>query len=219
MKLVIFDWNGTLLADAHACLDADNHVLQTFGGKPIDLNTYRKTVVIPAIDFLIQHGCDRNRLIKETKLLGNVFHHSYEPRASKVRTRINAHKLLHWLHRNKITSIIVSNHTVVGIESQLQRLKLEKYFSKLLANTDLVSSMKKRGKKEKVEDYLKDTTFKKSEVTIIGDSPEEVEIGKHLGITTIAITDGLYSTPRLIKSNPDYLITNLKEVIDIIKNI
>lgn len=120
--------------------------------------------------------------------------------------------------KNKITSIIVSNHTVTGIGSQLKRLQLEKYFSVLLANRARDSSMKKRNKKEKVEDYLEKSTFKKSDVVIIGDSPEEVEIGKQLGISTIAITGGLYSTSRLIKSNPDYLIENLNEVLYIIKN-
>lgn len=101
IKLVIFDWNGTLIADAHACLDADNHVIKTFGGKPINLITYRKTVVIPAIDFYTQHGCDRDTLIKESKRLGNTFHEFYEPRVSKVRTRIYANKLLQWLQKIK----------------------------------------------------------------------------------------------------------------------
>lgn len=52
---------------------------------------------------------------------------------------------------------------------------------------------------------------------IIGDSPEEVEIGKDVGIKTVAITGGYYSTSRLRKSKPDFLINNLIELIRIVR--
>jgi len=96
---------------------------------------------------------------------------------------------------------------------------MKDYIKKLLADTTLDSSMKGRNKKEKLIDYIKSNNFKKSEVMIIGDSPEEVEIGKDAGIKTIAITGGYYSTSRLVKSKPDFLINNLIELIEIIKKI
>jgi phosphoglycolate phosphatase len=58
---------------------------------------------------------------------------------------------------------------------------------------------------------------KKDEVIIIGDSPEEIEVGKAAGIKTVAITGGYYSTARLKASKPDFLISNLKELIGIVK--
>ena len=96
---------------------------------------------------------------------------------------------------------------------------MEKYVKDLLANTELDSSMKARNKKGKLNDYIKENNFKKSEVMIIGDSPEEVEIGKALGLRTIAIAGGYYSTSRLRKSKPDFLINNLIELIRIARKI
>ncbi len=77
--------------------------------------------------------------------------------------------------------------------------------------------MKNRNKKGKIEQFLKTNKFQRSEIVIIGDSPEEVEIGRDLDLKTISITNGYYATSRLTKSNPDFLISNLKEVISIIK--
>jgi phosphoglycolate phosphatase-like HAD superfamily hydrolase len=96
---------------------------------------------------------------------------------------------------------------------------MKEYIKKLLANTALDSTLKARNKQEKLIDYIKSNKFKKSEVVIIGDSPEEIEMGKIAGIKTIVITGGYYSTPRLGKSKPDFLINNLNELIEIIKKL
>ncbi|MFA6549934.1 MAG: HAD family hydrolase, partial [Candidatus Gracilibacteria bacterium] len=66
-KLIVFDWNGTLLSDTQACMEADNHVLKAFGGKSVDLKTYRDTIVIPAIDFCVQHGCNRKEIQQKSQ--------------------------------------------------------------------------------------------------------------------------------------------------------
>jgi len=198
---------------------ADNHVLKTFGGKPVNLKEYRNTIIIPAVNFYSTHGCNREELLRNSEKLGNVFHTFYEKRAAKLRSRKYAKRVLKWLHENSIHSIILSNHTVAGIDYQLKKFSVKEYIERLIANTSLDSSMKTRNKEEKLSDYMKSNNFKKSEIMIIGDSPEEIEIGKALGIRTIAITDGYYSTSRLRESKPDFLINNLKELIGTVKRI
>ena len=217
IKLVVFDWNGTLIADTLACCEANNYILKHYGGKKVSLKVYKETNIIPAIDFYVDHGCDRLYLIQESKKIGEVFHKYYEDRALKIRTRKNAHKLLKWLFDHKIESLILSNHTVSGIEKHFDRLKIKKYISGIIANQDLDASIIGRNKGEKLKIYLKKRKLKKEEVMIIGDSPEEVEIGKQIGIKTVAITNGYYSTNRLVKSKPDYLISNLEALIKIIR--
>lgn len=217
IKLIVFDWNGTLIADTKACMDTDNHVLKVFGGKQVGLNTYRNSINIPAIDFYVDHGCNRELLQKESEKLGNVFHTYYETRVAKIRTRRNADMLLKWLNDHNIDSIILSNHTVEGIRFQIKRLSIEKYFKEIIANTALDSSMKHRNKKIKLLHYFKKSQLKPSEVIVIGDSPEEIEMGKQYQINTVAITEGYYSKRRLIMSKPDFLINNLDELINIVK--
>ncbi len=128
IKLVVFDWNGTLIADTLACMAAYNHVLNIFGGREVNLKTFRSTIILPVIDFYIKHGCKRIELLQNSKKLGEIFHAYYESRVLKLRTRRNARKLLEWLYKHNIESIILSNHTEKGIKSQLQRLHIEKYF-------------------------------------------------------------------------------------------
>ena len=219
IRLVVFDWNGTLLSDTNGCLDADNHVIKFFGGNPVDLKKYRATVTIPSIDFYSRHGCKRSSLIRQSKKLGEIFHSFYEARAKKCRSRKGVKKLLEWLHKNKIHSIILSNHTANGIVFQLKRLKLGRFIECILANDKLDTSMRKRNKAEKLEKYIKEKNFKKNQILIIGDSPEESEISKALHIKSALITDGYYSTSRLKNSKPDFIINNLSELNRIISKI
>ncbi|MFH0978831.1 MAG: HAD hydrolase-like protein [Candidatus Woesearchaeota archaeon] len=209
------DWNGVLLADGSACFDTDNHMLKTFGGNLVDFKTFRDTIVIPSIDFYVMHGCNREQLERDSKEVSKVFHAYFEKRESKCRTRKGAREVLYWLRENSIETIIVTNHTVAGLELQLSRLKLKEYFSAVEANPDGNTSMHTTSKLEKVCRH-----YSRNEgALILGDSPEEVKIGKELGIPTVAITGGYYSTKRLRQSQPDYLINNWKELIGVIKEI
>ncbi len=217
IKLAVFDWNATLLSDTKENLEADNHVLKTFGGRQVSLKQYQDTFDIPAIDFYVKHGCDRQQLTRESKRLGQVFHEFYEPRAVKCRTRKGAKQLLEWLMGKKIPAIILSNHTVEGINSQLARLGLQGQFTHIVANSELETAMKERNKLEKLRKYLNEQGYKANEAVIIGDSPEEVHIGKELGLKTIAIKHGFYSTARLKKAQPDYLVGALGGIRKIIE--
>ena len=217
IKLIVFDWNGVLIADTAACMAADNHVLEVFGGKPVDLETYRETIIIPSLSFYTMHGANEKELVENPEKWGKVFHEFYEKRAAKCRSRGNAKKLLKWLKGKGINSIILSNHTVEGIETQLKRLGLKEFVAEVLANPAKDTSLHKRNKREKLGGYIKKNGYKKGEILIVGDSPEEAEIARTLGIKSVAITNGYYSTARLRKSKPDFLINNLKELIPIIE--
>ena len=147
-----------------------------------------------------------------------MFHKDYEPRIAKVRTRTGARKLLDFLFKRSVEMIVISNHTVEGVNFQIERLGLQKYFSNVYAR-DAKGSWASRSKLEKLQKFLSQHSFPPEEIIIIGDSPEEVEVGKHLGIHTIAITGGFCSARRLKEARPDYLIHNLTEMIEVVKKL
>ncbi len=217
VRVVIWDWNATLLADAEACTDAANYVIRTFGGKPLPRNVYNRVFDFPTLEFYCNQGADRDAMITEDH--AKVFHEYYEPRASRCRTRKNAKKALNWLKERSIDSVILSNHIRDAIIQQLQRLVMERYFVEVLANENIESTTLGKNKIYRIRDYLSRNGYNPSQALIVGDSPEDIRIGKELGMGTIGITDGYISTPRLRASEPDYLISNLIHVIEIIEDL
>jgi phosphoglycolate phosphatase len=216
IKTVIFDWNGTLLADTQACYDADCHVIRVFGGTCPSLKHYKDTVCIPAVGFYEQHGCKEVKMLKDVQRLGRIFHTFYETRASRCRMRSGAREVLSILKNKSIDALILSNHTNSGIHAQLQRLRIDKFFCGVLGNDAGETVMVKKGKGERLVDYFRKSGILPDEAVIIGDSPEEVEIGKRFNVMPIAITGGYFATWRLKKAKPKHLISHLSELTKII---
>lgn len=219
IKLVAFDWNGTIFADTNAVLYSVNKVLKLLDLKPVSLKTFQKHFDVPVTKAYLGLGIPEEAIKMKGPDMVKIFHLNYELRAAKIRTRAFVKELLMWLSKNNCPDIIFSNHIDEPIGKQLKRLKIDKYFSAVLANSALDSSLKGRNKQEKLRNYIKENNFLTNEVLIIGDTIEEIEIGKELGVTTVAVTHGNCSTARLKAAQPDYLIHSLKETIAIIEKI
>lgn len=219
IKLVAFDWNGTIFSDCRAVLDSVNEVLKFLNLKPVSLKIYQEHFDVPVTKTYLGLGISEEQIKNKAAEIVKTFHTNYEIRADKVRTRAYAKELLEWLSKNNIKSIIFSNHIDEPIKKQLKRLSIDKYFSDVLANSKRDSSLKGRNKQEKLRSYIQDNNLLRAETLVIGDTIEEIEIGKELGVITVAITHGLCSTIRLKAAKPDYLINSLKEIINIIKSI
>ena len=63
---------------------------------------------------------------------------------------------------------------------------------------------------EGLKDYLK--TNPAHAGIIVGDTEEEIDIGRELGLVTVAITDGACSTSRLRAMKPHFLVGALDHV-------
>ena len=219
IKLVAFDWNGTLLSDTQTVVDSSNHFIKALGAKPITLKFYREYFTVPVIDFYEIAGLNRQEVLRNSRLNSEIFHKFYELKVKRLRSRAGARKVLTWLNQNQIQAVIISNHIVERINEQLDRLRLLPYISKTIANNQLDEALKSKNKGKKLKTFISSKKIKSHEVLVVGDSTEEIEIAKEFGSTSVAITHGHYSTTRLKATKPDYLINNLREVIGIIKDL
>ncbi len=219
IRLVAFDWNGTLIADTQTVVDCTNEQLKVFGHETIDIKTYRQTFEIPVNKFFANIGLDFKSIEKNYRKAGDIFHRYYEEKVKRCRTRSGTKNILKWLKMKKISSVIVSNHATERIAEQTKRLKIIEYFDAILANNDIHDSYTIKGKEKRLIAYLGKKKITASKILVVGDMTEEIIIGKDMGAKTVAVTNGHCSTSRLKAAKPDYLINNLKEVIGIIRDL
>lgn len=219
IKLVAFDWNGTIFADTYAALESEYKVFKFLKLKPLTLKEFQKHYDVPVKKLFIAVGMPENSVDRQVQKITDIFHLEYEAKAIKIRIRANTRYLLKWLLKQGISRVIFSNHTGGRIEIQLQRLKIQQLFSAVLANTHLDSAFKGRNKKATLRNFIRAKGLNAREVLVIGDTIEEIEIGQELDTHTVALTGGCCSRARLKEAKPDFLISNLKEVIDIIKQL
>jgi phosphoglycolate phosphatase len=216
VKLVVFDWNGTLLADFQAVLEGVEQELKVLGLPPMTAAAYRQHYDTPLVNFYKSIGVSAEEFEAKHMAIAKAFHAYYEPRVAKAHTRQGARKTLQFLKKQGIACVIVSNHTMEGIYFQLERLKLTDYFDAVLANEG-IGLNHYEGKQARVHHYLRDNNFLPSQTAIIGDTIEEVRIGRNLGLKTVALTGGYNSITRLRKAEPDVLIHKLPDIVNVIK--
>jgi phosphoglycolate phosphatase-like HAD superfamily hydrolase len=61
--------------------------------------------------------------------------------------------------------------------------------------------------------------FTGREIVIIGDTPNDVECGQHLGVLTIAVATGRFSREELHHTQPDYLFDDLSDTGSVMEAI
>lgn len=218
IKLVVFDWNGTLFADSFAIAIAANQQLAALGQGPQTLAFYREHFDIPLINLFHKVGLSTDEVRANPQKIADIFHEFYEPMAARARTRRGARVILQTLQQKNIAKVILSNHPLEDIQFQLNRLGLSSYFELVLAN-ELRGMAYLNGKQERLSTYLQQQHFKPAEVLIIGDTLEEIRIGKALGLHTVAITDGYASRKRLKAAQPDYIIHKLADLAPILDQL
>lgn len=208
--LAVFDWNGTLLDDTKAVLEADNRILDMFGGKQVSLTEFQDTMCIPKKGFFELHGFPPD--IDWSRPSQIHFEH-YESLANSCGLRAGTLELLEWLRDIGAHSIILSNHTSAAISQQLSRLGLVSHIDHILANSDPADFIKGVRKEDRLRIFLEKSKFPKARTFIFGDTTEEIEISRSLGMQSIAVTGGCYSEARLKAQNPNFVCSDLREVI------
>lgn len=218
IKLVAFDWNGTILADTSAVVAGDNAVLKHFNHPKTDIKEVRAKFTMPIRDFYFAMGLDPKNFNAAT--VSKIFYKAYEPLEQKCRTRAGAQAVLKWLKSQNISTVVFSNHIIPHIEKQSDRLKIARYIDKVLARPlGDISHMHTKSKDLRLKQYVRSLKLKPSEVLTVGDTEEEIEIAEMFGFYSVGLTGGNLSTKRLKSANPDFLIHNLKELKRLIQKI
>ena len=212
-QLFVFDWNGTILSDTVPSWKAGNECLKFYGAQPISLKVHRDTFIFPIMPFYEIHGVSEAQVLERRDEGNAVFQAAYEIFAKNARTRAGARELLEWLNDQGAHCMILSNYQTEKIQEHLQRLKIDHYFRHVCAHDcGGTTILRSTTKVTRMKAYMEEHGFSADESVIIGDTMEEPEIGRELGVTSIGITDGYISRKRLREAQPDHIIHRLEEI-------
>jgi len=216
---VIFDWNGTLIADTALALRGTNKALEAFNLPPITMKKMKEESTIPLDKLYIAIGCSKEDVVHRRDELFKAFGDCYESQADNLKLRRGAKETISFLKKQNYKVAILSNYAMDRIIRQVKRLGLFNSFDEILANRpdELYGIMHKQSKGERLKNFIKKYNIKQA--LIVGDTPEEIEIANEYNFLSIALTGGVCSTKRLRKSKPDFLINSLNEISKIAKEV
>lgn len=211
IRAVLFDWNGTLIADLKPAYRGWMACFALLGVKKITLAEFRKTYCLPWQSFYRHHGVPATTLKKfQTMLQATYRQHQKHPRLSP-----GAAVLIRALRAQGVRLGILSDDPRREIIRHLRRWRLLKHFAFIGTSVQFTSKPHPAG----VCAFLRHGGLKPQAVLLVGDLADDIRAGQRAGVKTAAYLNGWQTPTVLRKARPDFTIKHLKEIQRLIKKI
>jgi phosphoglycolate phosphatase len=193
-KLVVCDFDGTLVDSLDSSLEIFNRLAGELRYRPIDDPTAARSM--STRQFLKHHGISIWRLPR----LVRRFHAAAAERAEHLRLHAGILQELEHLHRGGIRLGILSSNKEENIRRTLRANAAEECFAFVVGYPKLF------GKGRALKRIVKAERLSASEVLYVGDEVRDVEAARKARVGAAAVTWGFHAEKLLQASSPDYLV-------------
>ncbi|MCR4427747.1 MAG: HAD family hydrolase [Caldiserica bacterium] len=205
IELLAFDWDGTLLNSKEATLQA-YRVIFSEAGIPLRLE-----------DVFKYYSPNWYRTYKALGLPEELFEWAdnrwLEIYRDCPRTLMDgALEVLEWLKRKGFLLALLSAANRNRLEDELKVFNLEGFFSRVVCMEDFGT---RKPDPLPLESLIKSLKVSFKRAAYIGDSPEDIEMGKRAGVFTVGIPGPYVSREILKASNPSLFLENIKELKEV----
>jgi phosphoglycolate phosphatase len=209
IEIMIFDLDGTLIDSRKAIIDSVNHALRQLGLEEKSDENIIKYVGAGTHDLLKNiSGLEEEDRIREAV---NIFQEQWETNML-VDSRLfpNVKEVLkHFRYKDMAIS---SNGGKEIISKTLKHFGLRKYFSRVISGDgDCLKPLACP-----LEKIIQLDTMRPHSI-MIGDMLVDIKAGKNAGMKTCAVTYGMGDTQKLRQEDPDIMIDDLNELIEVIE--
>ena len=205
-KLILFDFDGVIV-DSFDSVYKINKKAAEFVSKKIskkDYINFFKGKFHKNLHNHLQLNKDENKKFLQQKY--NVFEGEY----LKSGLFSFAPDMIEKLSK-EASMAIISSAPSETIQKLLEINNLTKKFYNIFG-------MNKKGKVENIKKCMIDTSVDAKNTFFITDTIGDVRDAKKVGVKTIAVTWGFHNEDMLRDSNPDYIVHNYNEILDIVKD-
>src|SRR3989344_70137 len=205
IKNIIFDWSGVISDDIAYGYKAMAIVMNAMLNKTISREEYEKEITLPAMNFWKKYipNLDKEKEEEINKLFLNAINQGGEADAYE-----NAKEVLKKLYSKKLNMIIMSAFPQEKLLLEAKKYGLLNYFQEINGGIN--------NKIVVIKEILERNNFKPNETLYIGDMIHDIHAGKEGGVTTISLTSGYGKRSELEKENPDYIISDLRELLKLV---
>ncbi len=208
LKIVVCDWNGTLLDDLALVYASTLEIFRTYGIPPPTLATYQKEITARFMTFYHTHGIPASATPQDLNAIRKRF---FEERWHDVRLHRHADELLVLMEQLQLFVGIVSAEVSEVLNAQLRQFGITHYFDAVIGNA--------WDKEKALREALDVFHFLPEEAAYIDDTEDGLTAAKNVGMLPIGVTHGYHSPGRIFSAQPDerYVarsFSHLKRIIE-----
>ncbi|MBQ7385845.1 MAG: HAD family hydrolase [Ruminococcus sp.] len=208
-KVIIWDFNGTLIDDINAALASVNDMLTRRELPIISFEQYASYVDTPIIKFY-EHIFD-DLYSMDFGEIAVEFNEGYEKHLPDRAVMANAEEVLEYFNsKGKLQTVISATH-IDKVNNRLTEFGLSGYFDKILAHNNLIAE----DKTHLAVGYFEEKGISPSEAVVIGDCVADFKMAQTLGCDCILTTQGHQSRKEFAETNA-VVIDSLAELKNII---
>ncbi|MDR1263672.1 MAG: HAD family hydrolase [Oscillospiraceae bacterium] len=190
---VIWDWNGTLLDDVDACIDAENTLLKARGMSLISKARYREVFTFPVIEYYRRCGFTFENETFES--VANQYNAEYMERSRACGLFGDAIETLERLRGYGLAQILLTASSKDTLREQLKAFDIARYFNAMIAQKDALA----RGKTESARLLMRERDIDPRGVVLIGDTEHDGEVARALGAACVLVPRGHHGRERLLE--------------------
>lgn len=191
---VIWDWNGTLLNDLAATVDAVNSMLGRRNLGSITVEEYRDRITYPVIRLYYEAGFDFENESYDD--ICEEYATNYRENASSMSLHEDAVAALEWFRVRDIRQHIVSASEYGILVRQLNQYRITGYFDNICGQKD----NKGDSKEHLAIKLMAELGADPGKVLLIGDTVHDYEVASSIGVKCCLVSNGHCSEERLLKT-------------------
>lgn len=183
-KLIIWDWNGTLLNDVEACVQAMNIMLTKRNRKLIDRKLYKEIFTFPVQKYYETLGFDFTQ--ESFEELSVEYIDLYKKLSRKSPLHENAIEILDFFKAKKYRQIILSASEQLALDKQAKERGVFYYFNTILGLDNIYA----KSKLDNAIKFIENSQVDFEQIVFIGDTYHDYEVAKAIGAECILIQVG-----------------------------
>lgn len=207
-KLIIWDWNGTLLNDVEYCTKTINIVLERYNLKQITVPEYRDLFCFPVKEYYRNIGFDFS--VNPFEKVGMEYIELYNKNLNTCKLHDEALSTIKALKQKGVKQVLISARFQDALTEDVKLFGLTEYFNETLGINDNYAS----SKEYLFEKYLSENNYKKENITLVGDTIHDCEIAAKFGLNFLLLEKGHQSDIHFKNCNNLQKIKCLTEIFE-----
>jgi phosphoglycolate phosphatase len=191
VRHIIWDWNGTLLDDVQACVDAINVLLERRHLPTVTRDQYRDIFDFPVRDYYLKLGFNLD--MEDWHGLATEYHEVYASTSSATALRPGTIEALDRFRSSGVSLSVLSACELTLLRRMMEERGILNYFDHIYGLSDLYA----HSKLSLGHDMLNTTGLPRAESLLVGDTTHDAEVAAALGISCLLMTGGHQSPAKL----------------------
>src|ERR1041385_8479476 len=200
---LLFDWDGTVVDSAKLGLQAFSDSFAELG-EPFDYEIYREVYSPNWYSVYEALGLPKEKWARADELWVKFYGEQ------TAQTGPGAEETIRELKRRGYRLGVVSSGSECRVSREIKQLRLQEFFETVICNEQMTE---KKPHPEGLETALRILGCANHKTAYVGDSPEDIEMGKRANMVTVGVRSDYPTSWKLKDHNPDILIESLGELL------